>query len=190
MNPTATQSNQYPLYKCHKEVSAAKIQSVERGGDGSLTLHLYDGFDNVVIPHEEMQRKPRPETGWYLVLYGDGYRTFSPAKAFEEGYTPVSEMADESDNVIAFDSAMLWREYAAALERKLNTDTASIAGNERRTEPPSTQEIREISGLPATGAGSSEQRRRATDWPNPGDVNQGQQQEEGELDTVAANSTG
>jgi len=31
--------------------------------------------------------KHRPEAGGYFVVYDDGYQSFSPAKAFEEGYT-------------------------------------------------------------------------------------------------------
>jgi hypothetical protein len=32
-------------------------------------------------------RKHKPEAGGYYVQYKDGYRSFSPATAFEEGYT-------------------------------------------------------------------------------------------------------
>lgn len=32
-------------------------------------------------------RKHKPEVGGYYVVYEDGYKSFSPAKAFEEGYT-------------------------------------------------------------------------------------------------------
>jgi hypothetical protein len=33
--------------------------------------------------------KPMPEVGWYYVQYPDGYESFSPAAAFEEGYTLI-----------------------------------------------------------------------------------------------------
>jgi hypothetical protein len=33
--------------------------------------------------------KHNPEPGGYYVLYADGYESFSPAAAFEEGYTRV-----------------------------------------------------------------------------------------------------
>ena len=32
-------------------------------------------------------RQHRPEVGGYYVVYKDGYKSYSPAKAFEEGYT-------------------------------------------------------------------------------------------------------
>jgi len=155
----------YPKYKCHKEVSAVKITGVEHGADGSMTLHLADGFDNVLFSHEEMKRTRRPEAGWYLIIYSDGFKSFSPAKAFEDGYAPITGgdgaggQTATGNNVIAFESAIRWREYAAALELKLNLDTGAIAGDESRTKPPSAGEIEALSGLPASttapGGGSS-----------------------------------
>lgn len=89
---------EYPKYRSHKEVSAVKIASVDPGADGSLTLYLEGGFDNVVVPHHERKHKPQPEAGWYLVQYADGHVSFSPAKAFEDGYTLVDDgSADEAD---------------------------------------------------------------------------------------------
>jgi hypothetical protein len=34
-------------------------------------------------------RKHKPEVGGYYVVYKDGYKSFSPAEAFEEGYSRV-----------------------------------------------------------------------------------------------------
>ncbi len=34
--------------------------------------------------------KHNPEVGGYWVRYADGYESFSPCEAFEEGYSPVS----------------------------------------------------------------------------------------------------
>jgi hypothetical protein len=36
---------------------------------------------------DEYLLKHKPEVGGYYVQYDDGYKSFSPAKAFEEGYT-------------------------------------------------------------------------------------------------------
>lgn len=91
----------YPKYESHKVVSAAKITGSEKGADGALTVHL-EGFDSVVIPHHEAHKKPTPFVGGYLVVYQDGYISFSPAKAFEEGYTLIPEFggtaAEDADN--------------------------------------------------------------------------------------------
>ena len=34
-------------------------------------------------------RKHQPKVGGYYVVYKDGYKSFSPAQAFEEGYSRV-----------------------------------------------------------------------------------------------------
>ncbi len=34
--------------------------------------------------------KHRPKVGGYYVVYKDGYKSFSPADAFEDGYTKLT----------------------------------------------------------------------------------------------------
>ena len=34
-------------------------------------------------------RKHNPQAGGYYVVYADGYKSFSPAEAFEDGYTRI-----------------------------------------------------------------------------------------------------
>jgi hypothetical protein len=102
----------YPQYQSHKTVSAAKISAVDHGADGSITVHLEGGFDNVVISHHDKKHKPEPVVGGYLVVYSDGYTSFSPAKAFDEGYTLVSDRINGSPmHLVAAQKA---REAAAA----------------------------------------------------------------------------
>jgi hypothetical protein len=70
-----------PAYQCHKTVHAGKITAID--GD-ELTL----GELNLawkVSP--AWMTKHNPQVGGYLVVYADGYESYSPAKAFEEGYT-------------------------------------------------------------------------------------------------------
>ncbi len=38
----------------------------------------------------EYVRKHEPQAGGYYVVYQDGYKSWSPADAFEEGYTLIS----------------------------------------------------------------------------------------------------
>jgi hypothetical protein len=47
------------------------------------------GFGPFFVDQEYMA-KHKPEVGGYFVQYDDGYKSFSPAKAFEEGYTLIS----------------------------------------------------------------------------------------------------
>jgi len=82
---------QMPKYKCHKEVWALKIKQVVIPSDSSagyITLHFEDNFLPMQIT-SHMYAKFNPVAGWYFVVYEDGYQSFSPAKAFEEGYTLI-----------------------------------------------------------------------------------------------------
>ena len=90
-------SREMPRYKSHKEVWALKIASISydrddakaegRETDGSAVITPEeDGYAPFKVPHDYV-RKHKPEAGGYYVVYSDGYKSFSPAKAFEEGYT-------------------------------------------------------------------------------------------------------
>jgi hypothetical protein len=46
------------------------------------------GFAPIKVDGEYMA-KHKPQPGGYYVVYSDGYKSFSPAKAFEEGYTRI-----------------------------------------------------------------------------------------------------
>ncbi len=73
-----------PKYKCHKEVWALKI--VEVLPDGSLSFEA--PFADLLMDKEWID-KHNPKAGGYMVMYKGGYRSFSPAIEFEEGYTRI-----------------------------------------------------------------------------------------------------
>jgi len=85
-----------PKYKCHKEVYALKISEIHL--DEVLAGGGVDGMAEIV-PVEEgyaafevdsvYLRKHNPKVGGYYVVYKDGYKSYSPAKAFENGYTLI-----------------------------------------------------------------------------------------------------
>ncbi|MFA6125423.1 hypothetical protein [Sphingomonas sp.] len=81
-----------PRYKCHKQVWALKISelkstaSPEQESDGSLLLVPSDKRYAPFVVDAAYTRKHRPEVGGYYVVYDDGYKSYSPAKAFEDGY--------------------------------------------------------------------------------------------------------
>ena len=89
---------QLPKYKCHKEVRAAKITQVivhdpPPGAKCEGGFLFYDqGRDlaGTIEVSAEYLDKHKPEIGGYYVLYEDGYESYSPAKAFEGGYTLIS----------------------------------------------------------------------------------------------------
>lgn len=81
-----------PVWRCHKEVWAARITGWGEGflsGDDE-TLILEVGSD-VQVSKALKARLPdgqaKNAVGGYYVRYADGYESWSPAKAFEEGYS-------------------------------------------------------------------------------------------------------
>ena len=80
-----------PKYKSHKTVRAAKIteiQNHESDGSGSRTM-VFGEIGGSKFLTDEWNERFKPEVGGYYVIYEDGYISYSPAKAFEEGYTKV-----------------------------------------------------------------------------------------------------
>ncbi len=82
-----------PLYKCHKEVWALKIAKIEYVQSEADTVTAVitpsDASYALFIVDEAYINKHKPQIGGYYVVYADGYKSFSPADAFEEGYTLV-----------------------------------------------------------------------------------------------------
>ena len=86
-----------PRYRCHKEVYALKIGSFEfdcdlariqdRETDGSVKFTPTDSRYAPIRLDADFMRKHNPKPGGYYVVYKDGYRSYSPPQAFEEGYT-------------------------------------------------------------------------------------------------------
>lgn len=80
-----------PLYVCHKHVRAFKISSVERSEDSGAVLHPADGACVAIYVTDDFVKKHNPQPLGYFVRYEDGYESFSPAEAFEAGYTRMAE---------------------------------------------------------------------------------------------------
>lgn len=82
-----------PRYVSHKQVWALKIAELRdptqpgNETDGSMVIIPADeGYAPFRVDHAYV-RKHQPQVGGYYVVYKDGYKSFSPAAAFEEGYT-------------------------------------------------------------------------------------------------------
>lgn len=72
-----------PVYRCHKLVRAAQIHGVETSPSFGLSF----GEGHGVEVTEEWYDRHKPQVGGYYVVYEDGYASYSPAEAFESGYT-------------------------------------------------------------------------------------------------------
>lgn len=82
--------NDLPRYLCHKEVQALQIFCVEDEqphNEGARWVQFNDHKYAPVLAPKEMFARYVPVSGDYYVVYADGYESFSPKRAFEEGYT-------------------------------------------------------------------------------------------------------
>jgi hypothetical protein len=55
---------------------------------GAFITPEEEGYAPIPVSFEYL-RKHNPQVGGYYVVYADGYKSWSPAQAFEEGYTRV-----------------------------------------------------------------------------------------------------
>lgn len=100
-----------PKYKCHKEVWALKIKEVQLDIEEARKENRETTGGAVIVPKDEgcapfnvdaaYVRKHSPQPGGYYVVYEGGYKSFSPAEAFEKGYTKT-KTAEECEVNIKF----------------------------------------------------------------------------------------
>lgn len=99
-----------PKYKCHKEVWALKIKEVQssiptpslpsplpgecgiESGEGPIihTLVFEDAGYAPIEVSGDFYFRHKPKAGGYYVVYKDGYKSFSPASEFEDGYSKLN----------------------------------------------------------------------------------------------------
>ena len=82
-----------PKYRSHKEVWALKIKAIDidhNAGDnaGAIIIPEDEGYGPFYVPSTYVA-KHDPKVGGYYVRYEDGYDSWSPAEAFENGYTRI-----------------------------------------------------------------------------------------------------
>ena len=86
-----------PRYTSHKVVHALKMKEIYFDWEAVKEEGQETDGTAVFIPEEteyspirldaEYVRKHSPKAGGYYVVYDDGYKSWSPAEAFESGYT-------------------------------------------------------------------------------------------------------
>jgi hypothetical protein len=83
-----------PEYRCHKKVWALKIAGIsDIQSNRDFKLYPVDpDYGNIIVDKAFMD-KHQPEAGGYYVVYKDGYKSFSPGEAFEEGYALIDKGA-------------------------------------------------------------------------------------------------
>ena len=95
MHPISEEDNsaaaEMPRYQSHKFVWALEIDTITNDVDaaGAKMLTFRDKGYAKMRASLEMFSRYVPVPGDYYVVYADGYKSFSPRKAFVEGYTRV-----------------------------------------------------------------------------------------------------
>ena len=77
-----------PKYNCHKQVWALKIKHIKSDATGYY-IHPEDERYAPIQVDRDFVMKHEPKAGGYYVVYKGGYASFSPADAFEGGYSQV-----------------------------------------------------------------------------------------------------
>lgn len=122
-------SGELPLWKCHKEVRAFKISEIldgEReytkilkGVEGGVKCRVSVGMFYL--------NKHRPAVGGYYVLYADGYESYSPGKALEEGYTRIPTAPSSSEVSHAASATRISRVHSDLITAMMTQGPSEIA---------------------------------------------------------------
>lgn len=108
----------------HKVVKAAKILEFDLadfGAQGEGLNLLLEGHQHYVIAPKEMvpfqrliERHADDGDVGYIVVYEDGYKSWSPTDIFEAGYSPIEgeptedlQQADRMDRAMSFGQALI-----------------------------------------------------------------------------------
>lgn len=73
-----------PKYVSHKQVWALRIKAI----DGNAITPDDEGYAPFNVDDAYLA-KHTPHVGGYYVVYADGYKSFSPCAAFEQGYNRI-----------------------------------------------------------------------------------------------------
>jgi len=123
--------NQLPEYQCHKKVWAFKIFNIleRKGEDGYVYYVLSDGASAVIYVSKEYVEKHNPKVGGYYVRYQDGYESYSPAGAFENGYSLITDESQVSSHASSSQEVTISKkEYFNLLKRDLELASLEQAG--------------------------------------------------------------
>jgi hypothetical protein len=85
-----TALRELPKYQSHKQVWALKVKEVMCKSDRSegAIIPEDEGYAPIPVTGDYL-KKHNPQPGGYYVVYPDGYKSWSPAEAFESGYTRI-----------------------------------------------------------------------------------------------------
>lgn len=94
----------WPQYESHKVVRAAQIKAFDVTAGERVCAMVDNPSDEVLFEKFNptvAEMLDRAEIGDWAILYDDGFKSISPAKAFEEGYRPVGPQAVVSTHTLS-----------------------------------------------------------------------------------------
>lgn len=87
-----SEGREMPRYRSHKEVWALEIAQVSLEAGGLRLIFKDAGYAPMEFGlTDPILSRYCPVDGDFYVVYADGYKSFSPRKAFIEGYTPLGQ---------------------------------------------------------------------------------------------------
>lgn len=78
------QDSPLETFRCHKVVRAMRIRGIRLSDESDELI----GDNGLIVVSREYIEKHGPQVGGYYVVYKDGYKSYSPCDAFEDGYSP------------------------------------------------------------------------------------------------------
>ena len=91
-----------PKYRSHKEFWALEIAEIKLNGPnieyGAMLIPARKDYAPFEVDCDYLF-KHQPEVGGYFVLYKDGYKSFSPKEAFEDGNEEIKNVLVNSEDV-------------------------------------------------------------------------------------------
>lgn len=102
-----------PRYQSHKQVWALKLERVDV--DTSVLHPVDKAYAPITMPTAWMA-KHQPQAGGYFVNYKDGYKSYSPAEAFEEGNTPLGNRTIDISSLLTFYNVETMNQLVAEMD--------------------------------------------------------------------------
>lgn len=123
-----------PRYRCHKVVHALQILEIE----GLMITPAEEGYAPFELPIEYFRRH-EPSPGGYYVVYKDGYASFSPRRAFEEGYKRIFDAEANVPTLGRMVRYVLTGDDAEKINRRRTSGASILTRMERGVWPVGAQ---------------------------------------------------
>lgn len=127
-------AREMPRYVSCKRVWALRIRSIEPLGHGCRLTFQEPGYGPRVMDADWVARH-RPQAGGYLVVYEDGYTSWSPAEAFERGCVPEDQWGIPRSQETKYGVNLRGKLFNRATGREVTCPAFIVLAKDRRALP-------------------------------------------------------